>query len=255
MSLLEDKIALVVGAGAAGNMGDAIARRYAHEGARVVVVGRKPDHLVPLARDIGGTHALCDITSEAEVEALAGRIRALHGRLDILANAAGVTMALPLSDANEEEMDWLFRTNLYGPVYLIKHMAPLVGAGGTIIMVSSTGALPHNNSPTRAIYNASKAALNRLVQAAAVEYGDRGIRINAIAPGLVLTPMADVALKDFGTELIDRMMKRTPLGRIATAEDIAAMATYLASDEYFDTGQIVQANGGYSLLCGGPAGA
>jgi 2-hydroxycyclohexanecarboxyl-CoA dehydrogenase len=238
---------LVIGAGAAGNMGHALALRLAAEGARVVVAGRRAEHLEPLARLLNAAHFLCDISAEAGVASLASRIARELSALDAVIVTAAVTGAHPIQGMTQADIDRIFSANLYGPMFIVKHFAPILKANGSMLFFSSTGALAHMNPPTRVLYNCSKAALERFVQGAAAEYAARGIRINALAPGLVLTPMGNAAVAEFGRELVDRAVARTPLGRLATVSDIAETAAYLVSDRYFDTGQVVQVNGGFSL--------
>jgi NAD(P)-dependent dehydrogenase (short-subunit alcohol dehydrogenase family) len=243
MTRLAGKTALVIGAGHPLNMGAEIARRYAREGARVVVAGRKTAPLEVLSQEIGGDHILVDVTDEGQLGAAAVTLRARYQQIDIIANTVGVHHHTHLASATAEGIDLLLRAHIYGPIFIFKHLAALLSDGGAVILVSSCTAEPHSNPPRVGVYAASKAATNRLVQSAAVEYGTRGIRVNSIAPGLVLTPMGDLS-----ADITQRLLKRTPLGRLATVADIAAAAVFLASDECFMTGEVLQVNGGFRMF-------
>lgn len=251
MTSLSGKTALVLGATNPGNMGDAIARLYAAEGAKVILAGRKRAALEDLAREINVGVELCDIAEEQQVVALAEAIKANYGQLDIVANTVGVTGPIPLSEATQENLDWLMRTNFQGPLFLLKHVCPLMPSGSAVVMVTSVAAEAHKYTPTRIPYACSKASINRLVQGVAIELGQQGIQINAIAPGLVITPMGAAAMGDLGEQLEQQLKQKTPMGRLATVEDIANTALFLVQGRYFDTGQIIQVNGGFSLLDSG----
>jgi NAD(P)-dependent dehydrogenase (short-subunit alcohol dehydrogenase family) len=251
MGMLDGQIALVFGASNAGNMGVATARRYAREGARVILAGRNVAGLQELGESIGAEIFPCDIGEQQQVIELAARLQKRFGTLDTVMNAVGVHHHAKLADISSEGLDALMRAHYSGPIYLFKHLAPLVRRGGAMIMVTSVAAQSNNNPPGVGVYGASKAATNKLVRVAAIEYGAAGIRINAIAPGLVMTPMGRNSMKSLGTVLELRMINRTPLGRLATTDDIAAAAVFLASKDCFMTGQILQVSGGFDLFDAG----
>ena len=246
---------MILGATKPGNMGEAIARRFADEGASLVLAGRDLDGLnrlsSTLSKDRMSAVESCDISDEAQVAGLARGLIKKGITVDIIVNAVGVTASVPLEEASQEKLDWLMRVNLQGPVFIIKHLCPLMQRGGSVIMISSTTAASHKYTPTRIPYIVSKTALNRLVQASAIELGQQGIQINAIAPGLVITPMGAAAVGDLGAQLEHRLLQKTPLGRLATVADIASTALFLAGGSYFDTGQIIEVNGGFSLMDNG----
>jgi NAD(P)-dependent dehydrogenase (short-subunit alcohol dehydrogenase family) len=251
MGQLQGKTAIVFGAGHPTNMGAAIVRRYAREGAKVIVGGRKAGPVGELAQEVGGDTLLCDITDEAELSAAAADLKARYGGIDIVVNTVGVHHHTPMSEATEAGIDMLVRAHIHGPIFLMKHIAPLIRNDGAVVMVSSVAGERNNNPPTVGIYAASKAATNRLMQTFAIEHGSRGIRVNAIAPGLVMTPMAELSRQKMGDVLITRMLNRTPLGRLATIDDIAGAAVFLASPDCFMTGEILQINGGFRLYDSG----
>jgi NAD(P)-dependent dehydrogenase (short-subunit alcohol dehydrogenase family) len=248
---LKGKTALVFGAGNAGNMGAAIARRFIQAGADVIVSGRSAERTGAVATAIGARSVICDVTSEADVATAASWLKDNAETPDILINTIGVSYHSSLQEAEAEDIERVFRTHVYGPIYLIKHIAPLMQAGGAIIMVSSVVTNNHCNPPGEGIYAASKTALNKIVRTAAVEFGERGLRVNAIAPGLVQTPMGAHASESMGAQMVRRMLNRTPLGRLASAEDIADCALFLASDACFMTGEVLHPNGGFALFDSG----
>jgi NAD(P)-dependent dehydrogenase (short-subunit alcohol dehydrogenase family) len=251
MGLLSDKVALVFGAGNPQNMGAEIARRYAAEGAKVIAAGRKDALVAALAAEIAGEPLCCDITAESEVVRAADWIRQHFGAIDILASAVGVQYHATLSEATECGIDMLVRAHIHAPIFLMKHIAPLIRQDGAIVMISSVTAELNSNPPGVGIYAATKAATNKLLRTAAIEFGARGIRVNAIAPGLVETPMGKLARQKMGDEMSKRLLNRTPLGRLATAADIAGAALFLSGKDCFLTGEVLQVNGGFHLYDAG----
>lgn len=251
MGQLQGKIALVFGAGDPTNMGSAIVRRYAREGAHVIVGGRRAQSIEALAQEVGGDTLLCDILDEEKLASAASNLRERYGAIDVLASTVGVHHHTRIADATQAGIDMLVRAHVHGPIYLMKHLAPVLRDQGAVLMVTSVAAEMNNNAPAVGVYAASKAATNRLMQTFAIEYGARGIRVNAIAPGLVMTPMAELSRQKMGDTLFTRMLDRTPLGRLATVEDIAGAAVFLAGEDCFLTGEILQVNGGFHMYDAG----
>ena len=245
MARLKDKTAIILGAAGAGNMGQVIARRFALEGARVVAAGRHEDELKRFAEEIGGVHALCDITRRADLDALAATATAAFGGVDIAVNATGWGLVKRFEKTTEEDLDKITALQFKGPFFFMQAMVAAMKArgGGSIIQISSATAsimLDHH-----AAYMGTKAGADHVVRCVAYENGRYGIRANSISPGFTNTPMTAEAAALPGLE--DAFIKEYPLGRVGTSEDIAAAAVFVASDECFMTGQNFQVNGGLTL--------
>jgi len=245
MGRLEGKSAVILGAAGRDNMGQVMARTFAREGARVMVAGRHEESLRAIADEVGGRHATCDITRKADVEALADAAVQAFGRVDVAVNCTGWGLMAKLLDTTEEQIDRLTALQFKGPYFFLQVFADLMAqtGGGSIITMSSASvyALLYNH----AAYIGTKAGADALVRCFANEFGARGVKVNSIAPGLTVTPMTE---RDTGLPgLEDAFRKEYPLGRIGTTEDIANAALWLATDESFLTGQVLQVNGGLTL--------
>ncbi|MEC3910960.1 SDR family oxidoreductase [Sphingobium sp. CR2-8] len=243
MGRLSGKAALVVGAASAGNMGQAIARRFADEGARVVVAGRNMHVLETLAGEIGGVALPCDFSDRASIFALVEGTKAALGGLDIAVNATGWGLLKPFLETTDEDFDRMYALQLRGPFQFLQALIPAMGAGGSVIQISSATAtiMFHDHDA----YMATKAGTDHMIRSVANQFGDRGIRFNSVSPGVTDTPMTADAAAVPG--LMDAFNKAYPLGRYGTREDIAAACVWLASDESFMTGENMQVNGGLSL--------
>lgn len=245
MKRLAGKVAVVLGAAGEGNMAQVMARCFAAEGARVVVAGRREDPLRALAAEIGGEHALCDITRKAEVEALAQGAVQRHGRVHVAVNATGWGLLGKLLDTTEEQMDRISALQFKGQFFFLQAFVGRMAAagGGSVISISSASVYALLNH--HAAYIATKAAGDALVRCFANEFGAKGVRVNSIAPGMTESPMTGKELALPG--LREAFLKEYPLGRIGTAEDVAQAALWLAGDGCFMTGQVLQVNGGLTL--------
>jgi 2-hydroxycyclohexanecarboxyl-CoA dehydrogenase len=243
MTRLANKCAVILGAAGHDNMGQVMARRFAAEGAKVVVAGRKMEPLQALAKEIGGHAVLCDITRREEVFALAAAAKNLLGGLHIAVNATGWGLLKPFLETTEEELRAMSDLQFIGPYFFMQAMIENMDQGGSIIQISSATATIMLND--HAAYMGTKAGTDHVVRCAANEFGSRGIRVNSISPGLTDTPMTAGARQTPG--LFDAFADCYPLGRIGTSEDIAAAAVFLSSDECFMTGVNLQVNGGLTL--------
>lgn len=242
MTSLDGKVAVVLGASAEGGTGWAIAETLAREGAKVVVGARTLAPLQRLAERIGGTAVACDAGNEAQVAALADATTRTYGRLDIAVNSAGLLVQGPISQLTTEKLQAGVGVNYFGQVYFIKYMANAMKSGGSIIIISSISAThPDRNFVA---YACAKAATNCLVQYAAVEYGPKGIRVNAILPGPIQSNMAAGVFKD--PRIRRAFEKEIPLGRIGQPQDFANTALWLAGPAYV-TGLNLQVSGGFHL--------
>lgn len=234
---------LVLGASSNGGVGCVAARRFAAKGAKVVVSGRRAEPLKQLAAEIGGIAIACDIADEAQVLALAQAIREQVGSVRAIVNAVGHVVSGTIETSEASQLHEAMATEYFGNFYLFKHLAPVVADGGAIAVVSSlasnqyvAGVLP---------YASAKAAANLLVKYAGVELAPRRVRANAIIASLIDTPMID-NIRD-NAAIIATITKEIPLGRAATANEIAAAAEWLCSPECFMTGVLMPVDGGNHL--------
>jgi NAD(P)-dependent dehydrogenase (short-subunit alcohol dehydrogenase family) len=246
---LSGKVAIVMGASTPGGMGEATARRLAAEGARVVVSGLGRDHLAKLAGELGGTAYEADITDEKQVKSLVAHAVDVHGGLQLAVNLAGLSDKCMIRDFTEEHLLKMTKINYFGPVFFIKNVAEAIEDDGAIVTISSLSAYDTLSGITA--YAAAKRAADRFVQAAAVEYRAKRLRINAIIPSTNDTNMLRKGIEEYGYDFeafIKPFIELTPLGRLSRPQDIAAMVFMMMRDEFFETGQIWHCSGGNSLL-------
>ncbi|MEU9851947.1 SDR family NAD(P)-dependent oxidoreductase [Streptomyces sp. NPDC047974] len=228
----EGKVVLVTG-GASG-IGLATARAFARRGASVVVAGRTPETLDRAARTIGAeggevTAVPCDVRSEEQVDLLIARTVSVYGGLDVAFNNAGVSLVGSLTTMTPAEWDDVISTNLTGTYLLMRgEIGAMVGRGGGVIVNNASNAA-HMTLPTMAAYSASKAAVLSLTRAAAKEFVARGVRVNAISPGPVDTPMWSTRPGESREDRHRRMAAAGPSGKVGTAEEIAELVVWLAS--------------------------
>ena len=223
----EGRVAVVTG-GASG-IGLAVTRRLVREGATVVIGDRDEQALEQVASELGAavTTVRADVTVEADVERLAATAVERHGRLDIAFANAGVGSISRIVDLPASEWSNVIDICLTGPVLTIKHAARVMGAGGSIVVTTSLNAVQPGVG--MAAYCAAKAGAAMLVQVAALELGPAGIRVNAIAPGLVRTGLTDAMW--MLPALVEEYEENTALGRYAEPDEIANLVAFLASDE------------------------
>src|SRR5688500_4282360 len=247
---LENKVAIVTG-GAKG-IGLAIARRFASDGARVIVADVNEDAGSRAVEDIGALGAVrfvrCDVGDRADVENLVAATLQAWGSIDVLVNNAGIVHGADFLDICEADFDRVIRVNLKGTFLVGQAVArqmvatvPQGGAPGAIVNMSSVNAVfaIANQVP----YSASKGGVNQLTKVMALALAPHGIRVNAIGPGSIMTDM--LASVNANPEARHRLLSRTPLGRIGDPAEIAAIAAFLASDEAsYITGQTIYADGG-----------
>ncbi len=252
---LRTKTALVTGA--SRGIGRATALALAAAGARVLVhyarSGAAAEEAVASIRAQGGeAEALGADLSEPEGAAtLAGKVRALAGdKLDVLVLNAGISKAVPLADYSAMDLDSLFATNVRGPFFLVQELAPLLKEGSSIVAVTSAVARmvvgkPGLANPSILAYASTKSALETLVRNWAAILGPQGIRVNAVAPGIIDTDMSNFTKTDTGRETALSMQA---LKRIGKPEDVADVITFLASDAArWITGASIPVDGGSKL--------
>ncbi len=245
---LTGKVAVVTGA--SKGIGKGIAVRYAQEGASVVLASRSPDQLSAIADQIRkeGGKALAlevDVTRFESVQAMVNRAVEEFGRLDIMVNNAGISMAQASEDLPPQDWRRALDTDLSGLFYgcqcAARKMIPQ--GGGCIINITSVYGLVA--APGRAAYCASKAGANMLTKVLAIEWAKKKIRVNAIAPGYFRTELVQGVI-DKGMLPLGAIEKRTPLGRIGEVPDLLALAVYLAGDESnYMTGSVINIDGGW----------
>ena len=262
---LEGKTAIVVGAGQTpgetiGN-GRATAILFAREGARLLLVDRDEESVretaAAIAREGGVAEAhVADITREDDCRGVVARARAVLGRIDVLHNNVGIGAGdgEPV-EVEPEAWERILRVNTTAMWQTCRRVVPVMQeqGGGAIVNISSVAAVAAATSLTA--YRVSKAGVNALTQNLAIAHAKDGIRVNAIMPGLIDTPMAvDAVARVTGrprAEVAERRASRVPLGRQGVAWDVAYAALFLASDEAaFVTGAILPVDGGQSALVG-----
>ncbi len=242
---LQNTVALVTGGGS--GMGAAIAETYAREGARVAVVDVDGDAARNVASAIGKSAIAvrCDVTKRSDIDAAVAETVKAFGALDVLVNNAGVAhVNKPLLDIDEKEFDRVFAVNVKG-LFLFSQAAVRVmreKGGGVIINIGSTAGL--RPRPGLSAYNATKGAVHNLTKTLAVELAPDKIRVVAIAPVATDTPLLPTFLGP-APGMREKFIATVPLGRLATAQDIADAALFLASgDAKFLTGNIMEVDGG-----------
>lgn len=238
---LDDKVALVTGA--ASGFGEGIARRYAGEGASVVVADLNDQMGRKVADEIGGAYVHADVADRDDVRAMVGTAVERYGRLDVMVNNAGVThVNRPMLEVGEEEFDRIFQVNVKAIYLAAMETVPLMReqGGGCIINTASTAGL--RPRPGLTWYNASKGAVITMTKSMAAELGPDKIRVNALCPVAGDTPLLPSFL---GANSREAFEATVPLGRLCTSEDVAKAALWLASDEAsFITGVALEVDGG-----------
>jgi len=248
----ENKVALVTGA--ASGLGLATAKAFAEAGASVVLADWHQEAAQSAAKELANkghkTLAVrCDVSDDAQVEAIVKQTVATFGRLDAAYNNAGVQNVLAeTADTTQEDYDRVMGINLRGVWSCMKFELQQMRkqGSGTIVNCSSLGGLV--GGAERGIYHAAKHGVLGFTKSAALEYAARGIRINAICPGLIWTPMADQMVAGGQGEILEAMKKSVPMGRYGRAEEIADVVLWLSSDTAsYVTGQSISVDGGFIM--------
>ncbi|GIX31245.1 MAG: short-chain dehydrogenase [Porticoccaceae bacterium] len=243
MGRLEGKVAVILGASDPASMGAATARRFAAEGAKLVLAARRLEGVRAVAEPLGALALACDITREEDLARLADAAVEAHGGLDVAVNCAGVSVAAPLDEVTREQLMLSCEVHLVGTALFFKQMARRMARGGSLITISSLTAYAAPRG--YAAYAGAKRGADQVVRIAAQEYGPRGIKVNAIAPGFTRSAMTEgyFAVPSIAAAFV----KEIPLRRLGTVEDVANAALWLASDESFLSGQVLDITGGQTL--------
>lgn len=247
MGRLEGKTALVTGAST--GIGLATAKAFVNEGASVIITGQDQQRLDDAKRELGAnvTALQVDVRKISDIDALIGRVAEVSSGLDVLFANAGVAYFAPLEAVDEDHFDSQFDVNVKGLFFTVQKFAPMLRQSSSVILNATFGTI--KGIAGGSVYFATKAAVRSLARTLAVELGPRGIRVNALSPGLVPTPL-------FGkTGLTEEQLQglggfytgQAPLGRLGQPEEIAAAAVFLASnDSSFVTAADLVVDGGFA---------
>ncbi len=244
---LEGRVALVTGG--RGGAGRAVCRRFVDEGAHVYAAGLSDDDDGVEGEPPAGEFLRFDVTSEDEVIAGIAAIESARGRLDIVVNAAGIEIEKTVEDTSLEEWDRIFAINVTGTFLTSKHALPMLRRSDHASIVNFGSYDGFIADPKLAAYCATKGAVHALTRAMACDHGREGIRVNAICPGYIDTPMLEQFYPD-GVDPADALAEAErvhPLGTIGTPTDMANLVHWLVSDEArYATGQLWVLDGGIS---------
>lgn len=246
MGTLQQKVAVITGGNS--GIGFATAKELARQGARVIITGRNGDAVGQAARELGVESLVSDQGDLAAVEALVDGLRTEVEGVDILFINAGVGAFSPIAGATEAHFDQIMDVNFKGAFFTLSRFIPLLRPGAAVTFLSSINATA--GMAGTAVYAASKAAMHSLVKVAATELAPRGIRVNAVSPGPIDTPLFgktgldEAALQGFATA----MQHRVPLKRFGTAGEVAKLVGFLSGDEAgFITGAEYVIDGGVNV--------
>lgn len=243
---LGNKVCIVTG-GSQG-IGEACVRRFASEGAKVVIADIADSRGLALANEVDGIYVHCDVSNKSEVDAAVAHAVALFGRIDVLVNNAGIFKAADFLDITEDDFDAVIKVNVKGSFLMGQAVARIMAKAGSgnIINMSSVNAVL--TIPNIASYNVSKGGINQLTRVMALALADKGIRVNAVAPGTIATELAARAVLT-SEEAKARILSRTPMKRLGEPSEIADVVAWLASDAAsYVTGEIVTVDGGRMTL-------
>ncbi|SEC71410.1 NAD(P)-dependent dehydrogenase, short-chain alcohol dehydrogenase family [Rhizobiales bacterium GAS188] len=231
MSRMHGKVAVITG-GSSG-IGLATAKRYVEEGAYVYILGRRQEELDKAVKEIGRnvTAVRGDVTDLADLDRLYAQVAADKRKVDVLMAGAGFVEHQRLGEITEAHYDKTFGLNARGLLFTVQKALPLMGQGGSIILIGSIAALM--GFPAHTTYSGTKAAIRSFARTWTIELKDRGIRVNVISPGPIDTPIIDsqAATKEGADKIRENFIKVIPLGRMGRAEEVAQAAVFLGSDE------------------------
>jgi len=248
MERYQDKKVVIIG-GTSG-IGLATAKMLLAGGARVLVTGRSQAGLDSAQKELGSGALVVssDARSLTDIDALAARAKAEFGTLDLLFVNAGFSTFAPLDSVTETSYDEMFNLNAKGPFFAVQKIAPLITRGGSVVLTTSTANI--KGMPMIGAYGGAKAALRSFARMFAVELLPREIRVNAVSPGPIETPIVGKAFpdKDVAAQLTGQMREAVPMKRFGTADEVAKAVLFLAFDATFMTGVELPVDGGWSQL-------
>jgi NAD(P)-dependent dehydrogenase (short-subunit alcohol dehydrogenase family) len=234
--------------GGAQGIGEACVRRFAGEGAKVVIADVDDLRGEALAAELGLKYLHCDVGNKLDVDALVAQTMAWYDRIDVLVNNAGIFKAAAFLDVTEDDFDAVLRVNIKGSFLMgqaVARVMVLQGRGNIVNMSSVNAVL---TIPSIASYNVSKGGINQLTRVMALSLADKGIRVNAVAPGTIATELAARAVLT-SDEAKARILSRTPMKRLGEPSEIADVVAWLVSDAAsYVTGEIVTVDGGRMTL-------
>jgi NAD(P)-dependent dehydrogenase (short-subunit alcohol dehydrogenase family) len=226
---LEGKIAVITGGNS--GIGLATAQRFVQEGAYVFITGRRQSELDKAVKQIGRNvmGVQSDVSNLADLDRLYETVKQQKGRIDVLFVNAGVHDIAPLGSITEAHFDKIFSVNVKGLLFTVQKALPLFQDGGSIILTASVNA--SKGFEAMSVYSATKAAVRSFARSWTVDLKTRKIRVNAISPGTIDTPMLSTASKVLGGEFMKAVISIVPLGRLGHPDEIAKAVAFLASDD------------------------
>jgi NAD(P)-dependent dehydrogenase (short-subunit alcohol dehydrogenase family) len=228
---LENKVAVITGGNS--GIGLATAKLFHKEGAKVVITGRRKEVVEEAAKEVGeGTVGITNDTSKmSDIDSLYEQVGNLHGKIDVLFLNAGIAIFAPIEQVTEEMFDNQFNINTKGLYFNIQKALPLMKAGGSIILTTSSA--DQMGAPNTSVYSASKAGVRSLARTVSAELLEKGIRVNSIAPGPIETPIFDKL--GMPPEMLGQVKEQfagmVPMKRFGTPDELAKGALFLASDD------------------------
>ena len=248
MERYQDKKVVIIG-GTSG-MGLATAKMLLEGGARVLVTGRSQPGLESAQTELGKDAVVVssDARSLTDLDALATQVKAEFVTFDLLFVNAGFSIRAPLEKITEAVYDEMFNLNAKGPLFAVQKLSPLINRGGSVVLTTSVANV--KGMPTNASYGAAKAALRSFARTLAAELIPREIRVNAVTPGPIDTPIIDKVFtgKDEAAQIREKMIGMVPMKRWGKSEEIAKAVLFLAFDATFTTGAEIPVDGGWSQL-------
>jgi len=240
----------VVIIGGTSGMGLATAKMLLDGGARVLVTGRSQAGLESAQRDLGKDALVVssDARSMTDIDALVSRVETDFDTIDLLFVNAGFSIPTPLDGVTEAIYDEMFNLNAKGPFFAVQKLAPLINRGGAVVLTTSVANV--KGLPGQATYGAAKAALRSLARTLAAELVPREIRVNAVSPGPIDTPILDKVFPDksVAAQVREKTIGMIPMQRFGTSEEIAKAVLFLGFDATFTTGIELPVDGGWSQL-------